>query len=324
MPNNFRINPRGFDEVTKNIQKELDRRVAAYAAGSVDYSASASRPALEPELLRGLDYVGAVEAAGSTATIGSLRALLGESDGALVAQALADRGLLRPGNKMVRDYHLTADGKYALRAHRRVRAQNSLLNWLDTLEPQQRADPSYLPVPDDGLEPYTEHEIQAAVEFLIDQRLAATFPGSGGKSWGGYVTVWITELGRQCVEAPGNIEDFLSRRDQPVSNTQNFNIGGSNNTVVGTAGHKNQVTVTVDNFDIDAVRHTAAAVRQSREALDLPGEATTLLDTIEHSQDRGMVQRAGRELYLLLAATSTGALGNVLAGPLGTALGIGH
>lgn len=329
MANKFRINKRGIEQLTRELQREFNRHPIDIP---VQHGTSRSLPPegsllpynldLDEDEIRTLDHVADMEDRAATADIGTIRGLLGEKAAAVVLESLTGDNYLRRSPHAYPRYSLTQTGKKAIRAHRRFQSREDLLQWLDSFPDGKRPSTAQLPGNVD-LAPYTEQEIRAAAQFLIQYHLAATF-APGSQPWGGeFVIAWITELGRECVEAPGTINDFLSRRNQPMGNTQHFNIGGSNNTVVGTSGDSNQVTVAVDNFDLEAVRTTTAAIRQSRDVLNLPEAADALIDTIEHSEDRGVVHRAGRELYLLVAATGTGALGSVLAGPLGHALGIG-
>lgn len=326
MANNFDINKRAIDQFTRNLQRELNRHPITVPVqhGTPGQSFPPAAPMLQSVLdldedeIRLLDFVATAESTEETVGIGTVRTLLGEHTAATVIESLIGNGYLRRTPHNYPRYFLTQDGKKAIRAHRRAQARENLLEWLDTFPEGRRPSTTDLPGHAD-LAPYSEQEKRAAAQFLIEYQLATTY-----KNWGAEVaSVWITELGRECVETPGSISDFLSRGNQSVSNTQNFNISGSNNTVVGTSGDNNQVDVTVETFDLDAVRESIAPIRQARDALHLPAEADALLDTIEESSDRGVVHRAGRELYLFLTATSSGALGGALAVPLARALGIG-
>lgn len=320
MPSNFRFNQRNLDKLTTELQRELSRRPLTVPVRQ-ESAVIPNHLALDDEEVLVLDRIRQIESDNGTADIGTIRDLLGQRDGDTVAVSLRETGYLRSSPHAWPRYYLTQNGKKAINFYRRTQAREDLLTWLYGFAAGNAADTTRFTGPG-NLAPYTPDETQAAVEFLRGKKLVEA-PRGAQAADGSYFTVWITERGREAYEEPGTLDDFLNRSNQPMGNTQHINVEGSGNTIAAASGDNNTITVTVENFDITKVREIVSAVQQSRDALQLPAEADALIDTVQRSEERGIIHRAAAELYRLVAATSTGTLGTILAPQLAQALGIG-
>jgi hypothetical protein len=280
-----------------------------------------SHPELDEEELLVLNHAAQMERQGDQATFGSIRALLGDASAAPVTQSLTNGGYLVPSKKSVRPYTLSQDGKKAINAYRRQQAREELLTWLYGFAHGSAADPAGF-TGASKLAPYTSDETQAAVEFLLEKKLATTQRGAQAAD-GSYVAVWISERGRECFEAPGDLADLLNRSDQVAATyQQHFHAPFTGQAAQGQNVQQGAITVTVDNFDLGKVRQIAAAVRQCRDVLQLPAEVDSSLITAEQSEDREAVHQAARDLRERIAPTGTGPLGAILSQELARVLGI--
>lgn len=282
---------------------------------------SADHLDLDEEEFLALDHAAQMERQGDNATFGSIRRLLGDASAVTVAQSLTNGGYLLPSKKSVRPYTLTQDGKKAISAHRRQQAREDLLSWLYGLAAGSAADTTGFIGPG-KLAPYTPDETQAAVEFLLGKKLVEIQRGARSAS-GSYSAVWITERGRECFETPGDLTDLMNRSDQPAANyQQHFHGPFTGQAAQGQSVQQGAITVTVDNFDLSKVRQIAAAVRQSRDVLQLSADIDNYLTVAEQSEARAAVHQAARDLHARITAAGAGPLGAILSQELARVLGM--
>lgn len=257
-----------------------------------------------------------------TATIGDIRRVAdSDDDAADVAQRLTDRGLLRRGQSLIGDYSLTLEGKQAVqdikdrrnnRQRRRSTCRQQVLAWLDGQGPVgSPADPKGFSGSVDGV-PFTEDEVNEAVDYLVDKGLAASL---GHRTASGHWhVVAITRLGSDCVDDGGDIAAYLSRLRQvahPVN--QVFNMAGTGNTFATAAADGATASATVNNtFNLEGAHLFAAMIRAAEADLDLTQEARATLAELEATDDPTIARRAANVLYQFVSGTAAGTAGQVL------------
>lgn len=312
---------------TQLLREVLHAVAASVVTGSVRVSKGVVMVGSQQERdLRFLTYV--YDNDGGTrggAGLSGLRDLLGEQATASTGASLRNRGLVRKAESLAGGYHITADGRQVVeelrerqrdRGRRRIECRSLLLRWLDDRDAHDAGTRAALEQFDTELDllPFTDAERGAAAEYLHQRGL---IKGVGGA---GLLLVWLTEDGRECLDAGGAIEAFTNRGGG--GSQQTIHVTGSNNTISGAVGAHAAASASVVNVDVEAARLFVEALRQVASTMNLPAGAEEVLAEIETSDDPSAVKRALGQLYLFLHEAGAGAAGGVFATYLAAQFGI--
>lgn len=259
--------------------------------------------------------------------LSGLRDLLGERATASTGSSLRNRGLVRKADSLAGGYHITADGRQVVeelrerqrdRVRRRIECRSLLLRWLDDRDAHDAGTRAALEQFDTELDllPFTDAERGAAAEYLHERGM---IKGVGGA---GLLLVWLTEDGRECLDAGGAIEAFTNRGASGGGSQQTIHVTGSNNTISGAVGAHAAASASVVNVDVEAARLFVEALRQVASTMNLPAGAEEALAEIETSDDPSAIKRALGQLYLFLHEAGAGAAGGVFATYLAAQFGV--
>lgn len=256
----------------------------------------------------------------------------GEEPARSAAASLSSRGLADRDQRMSGGYHITPEGKRVIeelrdrqgdRGRRRVACREQMLTWLDRVTDQKkglRVDPDDF----DGeldLKPFDADEIAVATEHLHNRGLIG-----GIASWSGMTAIFITEAGREAVDA-GGVQASEQAGQVAPGVVQTFNLHGHANTVANATADGANATANVDasTFNLSMAKAYAAMVRSMGSEADLDDDDRDALVQIEEAQEGGDLSRSQRAMAHLYSASgkiATGAAGGMLATLGKQALGI--
>lgn len=264
------------------------------------------------------------------ANLGPLYERFGEERAHSACRSLRLRGLVETDGRLSGGYHILPEGRRAVeamrerrldRGYRRAECREQLLAWLDA---NSDADAGIRPgtAAFEGasdLEPFSRTEVDAAIKHLKSRGLVATI-----EAWGGPAAMWITEAGREAVDA-GGVAAAERAQQIPQSVTTTFNMAGSGNVFATATSPGATATANVSNFNLQQAKTFAAAIRAVETDLDLTDDDRADLERIETAEqgaDLTLAQRATVRLYQSADKIATGAASGILLALAKQALGI--
>lgn len=264
------------------------------------------------------------------ANLGPLYERFGEEPALSACQSLRLRGLVEMDSRLSGGYHILPEGRTAVeamrerrndRGYRRAECREQLLTWLDA---NSDADAGIRPgtAAFEGasdLQPFSRLEVDAAIKHLKSRGLVGTI-----EAWGGPAAMWITEAGREVIDA-GGVAAAESAQQVPQSVMNTFNMAGSGNVFATATAPGATATANVSNFNLQHAKTFAAAIRAAESDLDLTDDDRADLvhiETAEQGADLTLAQRATARLYESADKIATGTAGGILLALAKQALGI--
>jgi hypothetical protein len=264
------------------------------------------------------------------AALGPLFQRFGEPQARSACKSLRLRGFIDLGNSLASGYHILPEGRTVVeamrerrndRGHRRAECREQVLAWLDTnsdFDAGIRPGTANFTGASDLL-PFTRSEVDAAIKHLKSRGLVGTI-----EAWGGPASFWITEAGREAIDAGGVAAAERAQQDSPVV-TNTFNMAGTGNVYATATAPGATATANVSNFNLQHAQTFAAAVRAVESDLDLTDDDRADLVLIEASKpgtDMTRAQKATARLYESAGKIADGTAGGILLVLAKKALGI--
>lgn len=264
------------------------------------------------------------------ANLGPLYERFGEDQALSTCQSLRLRGFIEPDNRLSGGYHILPEGRTVVeamrarrndRGYRRVQCREQVLAWLDAnsdFDAGIRPGTATFKGACD-LQPFSRAEVDAAVKHLKARGLVGTI-----EAWGGPAAFWITEIGREVIDA-GGVTVVESAQQLPQSVTTNYNMAGSGNVFATATAPGAIANANVSNFNLQHAKAFAAAIRAVESDLDLTDDLQAdivLIENAELESDLTLAQRATTRLYESADKIATGAVSGILLALAKKALGI--
>lgn len=264
------------------------------------------------------------------ANLGPLYERFGEERAHSACQSLGLRGLIEMESRLSGGYHILPEGRMAVeamrqrrndRGYRRAECREQLLTWLDT---NSDADAGVRPgtASFEGasdLQPFSRPEVDAAIKHLKNRGLVKTI-----EAYGGPAAMWITEAGREAIDA-GGVAAAESAQQIPPSVTTTFNMAGSGNVFATATAPGAMATANVSTFNLQHAKTFAAAIRAVESDLDLTDDDRKDLvhiETAEQGADLTLARRATARLYESADKIATGTATGILLTLAKQALGV--
>ena len=264
------------------------------------------------------------------ANLGPLFDRFGEAEARSACQSLRLRGLVEVENRLSSGYHILPEGRTAVeamrerrndRGYRRAECREQVLTWLDAnsdFDAGIRPGTATFTGASDLL-PFGRAGVDAAIKYLKSRGLVGTI-----EAWGGPAALWITETGREVIDAGGVAAAERAQQVPPVVTTT-FNMAGSGNVFATATAAGATATANVSNYNLQHAKAFAAAIRAVESDLDLTDDDRAdlvVIETVEPGADLTLAQRATARLYSSADKIATGTASGILTALGKQALGL--